>query len=93
MERTASRVRLDSIYSDEVLPGFAAMGLDEEARDYHKATIERFCNPFLDHKIADIAQNHTQKIERRIGAFLDWTSAANINMPELHDVRIAAQRH
>ena len=26
----------------------------------------------LDHRIADIAQNHGQKLERRIGAFLAW---------------------
>ena len=34
--------------------------------------MERFENPFLQHPIRDIAQNHRIKIERRIRAFLDW---------------------
>lgn len=66
------RARLDAIYADEVVPGFATRGMKEEARAYVEVTLDRFRNPFLDHRIADIAQNHGMKIERRIGAFLDW---------------------
>ncbi len=66
------RARLDAIYADEVVPGFATRGMEEEARAYVEVTLDRFRNPFLDHRIADIAQNHGMKIERRIGAFLDW---------------------
>lgn len=68
----AVRGRLDGIYADEVLPGFEARGMGEEARAYVATTLDRFLNPFLDHRIADIAQNHAAKIERRIAAFLDW---------------------
>jgi len=46
--------------------------MGEEARAYVATTLDRFLNPFLDHRIADIAQNHAAKIERRIAAFLDW---------------------
>lgn len=62
--------RLREIYAEEVVPGFAALGMGEEAAAYVQATLERFRNPFLDHRIADIAQNHAVKISRRINGFL-----------------------
>lgn len=68
--------RLDAVYRDEVVPGFAAHGMEARARDYVAATLDRFRNPFLDHRLADIAQNHATKVERRIAAFLDWAAAA-----------------
>ncbi|GAB4071930.1 D-mannonate oxidoreductase [Ancylobacter sonchi] len=68
----AIRARLDALYADEVVPGFAARGMESEARAYVAVTLDRFRNPFLDHRIADIAQNHTVKVERRVKAFLDW---------------------
>lgn len=66
------RAQLEAIYRDEVLPGFAAHGMEAEARAYIEVTLSRFLNPFLNHRIADIATNHATKIERRIGAFLTW---------------------
>ncbi|KMO17881.1 D-mannonate oxidoreductase [Methylobacterium platani] len=72
----AIRARLDALYRDEVVPGFAARGMGEEARAYVAATLDRFLNPSLDHRLADIAQNHAQKVERRIPAFLAWVEAA-----------------
>ena len=62
--------RLREIYAEEVVPGFAVLGMRDEAARYVETTIERFQNPFLDHRISDIAQNHAAKIERRIRAFL-----------------------
>ena len=64
--------RLEDLYGEEVLPAFTAAGEDEAARHYVAVTLDRFANPFLDHPLADIAQNHVQKVERRIVAFLDW---------------------
>ncbi|WP_102224790.1 mannitol dehydrogenase family protein [Acidimangrovimonas sediminis] len=64
--------RLRAVMEAEVMPGFAARGMEDMARAYLATTLERFANPFLDHRIADIAQNHPQKIERRIAAFLTW---------------------
>jgi tagaturonate reductase len=66
---------LQSIYNDEVIPGFAAMGMADAARDYIATTLERFSNPFLDHRLADIAQNHAEKINRRLGGFIAWSHA------------------
>lgn len=68
----APRERLEAIYRDEVLPGFAAKGMGAEAAAYVDTTMARFLNPYLDHRLADIAANHDQKVERRIRAFLDW---------------------
>ena len=64
--------RLAAIYADEVLSGFAAHGMEDAARAYVATTMDRFRNPYLDHRIADIAGNHALKVERRIAAFLDW---------------------
>lgn len=61
---------LAEIYAREVLPVFGALGCEKEAARYLATTMERFANPFLDHKLSDIAQNHAQKVERRIGAFI-----------------------
>ncbi|MBS7539119.1 mannitol dehydrogenase family protein [Ancylobacter lacus] len=64
--------RLRAVLEGEVIPGFAARGMEAAARAYAAVTLERFANPFLNHRVADIAQNHAVKVERRIGAFLDW---------------------
>ena len=79
------RERLDALYAGEVLPGFAAHGMENEARDYVAVTYERFLNPFLEHRIADIAQNHAVKVQRRIGTFVDWARSADgtLKMPHL----------
>lgn len=63
---------LETIYRDEIVPGFAAHGLREQALAYIDITMARFTNPFLDHHIADIAENHATKIARRIASFLSW---------------------
>ncbi|GJD60646.1 D-mannonate oxidoreductase [Methylobacterium frigidaeris] len=70
------RARLDALYRDEVVPGFAVRGMEAEAKAYVTATLDRFLNPYLNHRIADIAQNHVQKVERRIHAFLAWVEEA-----------------
>ncbi len=69
---SAPGARMKQVIETEVIPGFALRGLEDEARDYLAVTLERFANPFLDHRIADIAQNHAQKLDRRIGAYLAW---------------------
>ena len=72
LEDDGIRGDLASLYEFEVLPAFAAAGMDERARAYTATTLERFRNPFLRHKLADIAENHAAKVERRIGGFLAW---------------------
>ncbi|WP_159995309.1 mannitol dehydrogenase family protein [Roseomonas sp. 18066] len=84
----AIAARLDALYAEEVLPGFAAHGMGDEARAYVATTLDRFRNPFLEHRVADIAQNHALKVERRIAAFIDWVAErdAALPMPVLRDL-------
>ena len=82
---------LEAIYRDEVLPVFAHLGQGEAAERYRAVTLERFANPCLDHRLADIAQNHVQKVERRIGAFLDLARNAGYGRPQPHLAAIAGR--
>lgn len=79
MANPAIRSRLEALYNSEVLPGFANHGF-AEAPAYVAATLDRFANPFLEHRLADIAQNHAEKIRRRIGAFVTWSG---VTAPQL----------
>ncbi|NPD14886.1 mannitol dehydrogenase family protein [Xinfangfangia sp. D13-10-4-6] len=71
MADPAARADLESLYAAEVLPVFAAAGYDE-APAYVASTLDRFANPYLAHRLSDIAQSHADKLQRRIGLFLDW---------------------
>ncbi|RFZ82389.1 mannitol dehydrogenase family protein [Shinella sp. WSJ-2] len=75
------RERLLFLYRQEVVPGFAAKGLKSEAETYVAATLERFDNPFLDHRLRDIANHHAEKLVRRIVDFHAWTP--DVPKPEL----------
>lgn len=65
---------LKDVLCDEVRPAFIQAGLKSEFDKYVDTTLERFANPFLDHRIADIAQNHPQKVDRRIAAMLAFAN-------------------
>jgi tagaturonate reductase len=77
----AVRGLIEQVYGQEVVPGFAANGLGPEAAAYVATTLDRFANPFLDHRIADIFGNHALKVERRIAAFKSWGAAAGADTP------------
>ncbi len=76
--------RLMRIYESEVIPGFAAKGLGSEARNYVSLTLDRFRNPFLEHRIRDIANHHAEKIVRRIADFQAWSP--DVPMPILSGI-------
>ncbi|MBN8997458.1 MAG: mannitol dehydrogenase family protein [Rhizobiales bacterium] len=78
------RAWLDGIYDGEVLPVFAAAGI-AEAPEYRRTVMERFLNPFLDHRLREIAGNHLAKKERRIGGLskLAAEAAPGLRMPTL----------
>lgn len=75
-----------SLYAQEVLPGFAHKGRGDEAQVYLATTLDRFRNPYLNHAIADIAQNHPQKVERRIAAFIAWLGVDAPATPRLQAI-------
>ena len=60
------RPELESLWAEEVLPVFAALGQRAEAETYLEDLRERLLNPFLAHRLSDIAQNHAQKKQRRL---------------------------
>lgn len=66
MNDTVSRSELESLWAEEVLPVFEALGQRTEAEAYLVDLRERLLNPFLDHRLSDIAQNHAQKKQRRL---------------------------
>ena len=60
------RAELEALWEEEVLPVFDALGEADIARGYLEQVRDRFCNPFLAHRLADIAQNHEEKKRRRL---------------------------
>ncbi|MFK0164023.1 mannitol dehydrogenase family protein [Rhizobium sp. NPDC090279] len=85
------RARLDALYHDEILPGFAANGMRDEAKAYVATTLDRFLNPYLDHRISDISQHHREKVVRRIHTFLEWADRAGAKSAALTLRQIAAR--
>jgi len=69
---TPDSKRLIEVYWNEVLPGFTRRDMGEEAQRYVATTLERFRNPFLEHRLSDIAQNHSLKKQNRLAAFIAW---------------------
>jgi len=79
------RAKLDALYAEEVLPAFAAIGMRDEANAYLKTVIERFSNPFLDHRLSEIHTNHEAKKRRRFGGLVELAEAngAPVSLPRL----------
>ncbi|MBC8747526.1 tagaturonate reductase [Paraburkholderia sp. WC7.3g] len=59
------RASLETVWAEDVVPTFAALGQRDQALAYLVELRDRLLNPFLEHRIADIAQNHTEKLQRR----------------------------
>jgi tagaturonate reductase len=78
---------LDALYDEEVLPVFAALGPGEEAAAYRRTTLERFRNPYLHHRLADIAANHAVKKQRRFAPVIELARA---RAPDLRQPRLEA---
>jgi tagaturonate reductase len=72
------RGELETVWHDEVLPVFDAMGLQSEAQAYIDSVRERFLNPFLAHRISDIAANHREKIRRRIQPLVELADSLSL---------------
>jgi tagaturonate reductase len=85
MADKAIRAELDDLYDKEVLPAFAGIGMGSEAREYRTSVIERFSNPFLDHRLAEIFINHDAKKRRRFGGLIELaeTNGVRIGQPRL----------
>jgi tagaturonate reductase len=76
MADTAVRRDLETVWREEVVPVFALDGMQAEALSYIDEVRERFLNPYLNHRLSDIAGNHTEKKLRRIKPMFDRGQAA-----------------
>lgn len=58
------RTWLEELLFEEVVP--ALEGRVDAPSDFARTVLERFANPFLEHKLADIAMHHAVKCQTRI---------------------------
>jgi len=87
MRDPLQRAELEALWSDEMLPVFAALGQHDAALAYLVELRERLLNPFLVHRLAEIAHNHAQKKQRR---FAPLCSLAKQMLPGLPQPRLRA---
>lgn len=73
---------LETLWRDEVLPVFAAEGMGDEAEAYIGVLRERLRNPFLAHRLADIAGNHDEKKRRRFIPIIAAAERLGLNLPQ-----------
>jgi len=95
MADPALRYELDSLYDEDVLPVFAAIGMGREAEAYRRTVVERFSNPFLEHRFADILVNHEAKKKIRFGGLIELAHSigARLDQPRLRLALGAAEPH
>ncbi|WP_028229524.1 mannitol dehydrogenase family protein [Paraburkholderia ferrariae] len=86
MNDPALRGELEALWRDEVVLVFDALGQGAAARAYLDTLRERFCNPFLDHRLADIARNHEEKKARRFAPVIELARELGLDLaqPRLH---------
>lgn len=59
------RAELEALWEEEVLPVLCLRDEEQAIRAYLDQVRDRFGNPYLAHRLADIAQNHEEKKARR----------------------------
>lgn len=82
MSDASLAAQLDTVWEEEVLPVFAAAGQEAAARDYLAQVRERFRNPFLAHRLSDIAQNHVEKRRRRFQPVIELAARQGLAIPQ-----------
>jgi tagaturonate reductase len=76
------RDSLEATWRDEVLPVFTALGQGDVAQEYVASVRDRFENPFLVHKLADIARNHDEKKLRRFQPVIDMARELKLDIEQ-----------
>lgn len=82
MRDPAYREPLEAVWRDEVLPVFAALGKRDVAEEYLARVRDRFENPFLVHRLADIARNHDEKKGRRFQPVIDLAHELKLDIEQ-----------
>ena len=91
MQSPTLRADLEALWASEVLPVFAALGQFDAAQRYVDSVRERFGNPFLQHRLADIAVNHKDKKTRRLLPLVELAEqlAPGLEQPMLRAVLLS----
>ena len=84
MDDPAYRAPLEAVWNDEVMPVFDALGEHDAALAYLDEVRDRFSNPFLAHRLADIAGNHDMKKARRLRPVVDLARALKLQIRQPH---------
>jgi tagaturonate reductase len=80
-----SRRWVQELLNEEILPALTSLGLDETK--FAADVIERFENPFFEHKLADIANGHESKLPVRVQpTFDDFVNAFGETPAKLNEV-------
>jgi tagaturonate reductase len=82
MNDAAMRRELEALWAEEIVPVFAAIGRESDAEHYLAALRERLLNPFLAHRLADIAQDHAQKKQRRFAPIVSLAAQHGLALPQ-----------
>ena len=82
MNDAALRRELEALWMEEIVPVFAAIGQGVAADHYLVALRERLLNPFLAHRLADIAQDHAQKKQRRFAPIVSLATQHGLALPQ-----------
>jgi tagaturonate reductase len=82
MADAGMRAELEAVWAAEILPVFEAIGRQPQAEAYLAQVRERLLNPFLAHRLADIAQNHVQKKQRRFAPLLALAEKHGLDLPQ-----------
>jgi len=82
MEDPRLRPELEALWRDEIVPVFAALHKREAAEAYLVLLRERLLNPYLAHRLADIAQNHAQKKLRRLAPIVALTRQLGLHLAQ-----------
>ncbi|HKR43667.1 MAG TPA: mannitol dehydrogenase family protein [Paraburkholderia sp.] len=85
---------IEGIWHEEVLPVFDALGLRSAAERYIENVRDRLLNPWLAHRIADIATNHGEKVRRRIQPLIELADSLSLaaTQPRLRSMLAAQNR-
>lgn len=82
MQSPPLRELVEATWREEVIPLFRAEGLEGVALDYLDSVRDRLLNPFLEHRLADIAGNHSQKKQRRLAPAVAWAQRLVPDLPQ-----------
>lgn len=76
------RDELEALWAEEIVPVLDALGYQNAVRDYLVELRERLLNPFLVHRLAEIANNHAQKKQRRFAPLLALAAEHCLALPQ-----------